>query len=110
MADNPLDEIKTRLHEAMADLHRARGRKLTQKDLAEMSGFSQQRISDWLNGVKPEPENVPDLARALGVRAGWLYFGELPQYPDDVVPVRPAPPMQPDPGEGDGLRGRPCAR
>lgn len=111
MADNPLDEIRARLNEAMADVHRARGKRLTGVELAAMVGVAQQTVSDWLNGKnKPFLENMLPLAQALGVRAGWLAFGELPQYPDDLKPVRSGPPMRPDPDEADGIGGRPCVR
>lgn len=61
---------------------------LTQKDLAERSGVSQQTISNIETGAQTESTDIVPLARACGVSSDWLY--------DETGPMLPAPPPKLD--------------
>ena len=48
--------------------------KLSQRDLARISGCSQQTICDIEHGARSK--YLPEIARALGVSVEWLCLGE----------------------------------
>lgn len=59
--------VSSRLQEAM----KVRGMK--QNRLAELSGVSKSRISEYLNGkYEPKQDNIYRLAKALNVKESWL--------------------------------------
>ena len=49
--------------------------KLTQTELAEKSGVSQQTISNIETGIQTESTDIVPLARACGVSSDWLHDG-----------------------------------
>lgn len=75
---------------------------LTQAGLAEriaqepaMGGetLTQGAISRWYRGAVPPLDTIEAIAAALGVRAGWLAFGEgAAAAPVEAAPAEPAPP------------------
>lgn len=70
--------VGARLREARA----ATG--LSQHALARTVGISQPSLSHAESGIiVPELDTLEALARALGVRAGWLAFGEEPRAAGD---------------------------
>lgn len=60
------DRIKLRLSEL----------KLTQSELAELSGTRQQTIQQVESGLTKRPRNLVELAAALQCDPRWLLFGE----------------------------------
>ncbi len=63
----------------------------TQKELAEATGLFPTRISNWFTGTREIPrDSAPILAKALGVSAGWLLFGD--EVPEVVSKDGSAPP------------------
>ncbi|ADU91123.1 helix-turn-helix domain-containing protein [Taylorella equigenitalis] len=50
--------------------------KLSQIDLAKKTGLSQGTIAHIENGRNRDTKHLMDLAKALSVRAEWLYYGE----------------------------------
>lgn len=85
MGDEAEDEFLARLWKAYtALLERERG-KVSQAKLAERIEKAgghptrQDDISRWLRGVgRPSYEELPGVARALGVRRWWLAFNDGP--------------------------------
>lgn len=83
MGDEEQDEFLARLWRAYtALLERERG-KVSQAKLAERIGkasghpIRQDDISRWLRGVgRPSFEELPGVAKALGVRRYWLAFND----------------------------------
>ena len=62
----------------LAALRRAAG--LTQTELAQLVGESQQNIAFWEQSEKPPRSDVlPTLAKVLGVKIEQILEGELPQ-------------------------------
>jgi len=62
----------------LAALRRAAG--LTQVELAQLVGESQQNIAFWEQSEKPPRSGVlPKLAKVLGVRVEQILEGEIPQ-------------------------------
>jgi len=62
----------------LAALRRAAG--LTQTELAQLVGESQQNIAFWEQSEKPPRSDVlPKLAKVLGVKIEQILEGELPQ-------------------------------
>jgi len=56
--------------------------KMSQRKLAQLIGKSEGLISDWTKGKSvPTFEGVQAAAEAMGVRPGWLAFGEEPKEP-----------------------------
>lgn len=54
--------------------------------LGRMVGVSKQAARGWLEGQNfPTREHIALLARALGVRHGWLEYGEGPMHPGEVL-------------------------
>ena len=50
---------------------------LSQRELGELVGMTQQQIAQYENGKgKPKLETLDKLAKALGVKPGQLYFDE----------------------------------
>lgn len=68
------DDIGKRLGEARA--HAA----LTQKQLAEKSGVSQQMISKLEQGQSKGTTDLVPIAIACGVSPEWLFSGTLPMF------------------------------
>lgn len=52
---------------------------LSQHELAERLGLSQQSIAKIENGITLQPRKIRDIAEALSVQADWLQFGQLDQ-------------------------------
>lgn len=50
--------------------------KLTQAELAELSGTKQQTIQQVESGLTKRPRNIVELATALQCEPSWLLFGE----------------------------------
>lgn len=62
--------------------------KITQVDLARMSGISQSSISDWLRGkYLPKQDKVDILARALNVSPAYLMGWEKEHKKGVKIPV-----------------------
>ena len=62
----------------LAALRRAAG--LTQVELAQLVGESQQNIAFWEQSEKPPRSDVlPKLAKVLGIKIEQILEGELPQ-------------------------------
>lgn len=54
---------------------------LSQRELGELVGMTQQQIAQYENGKrKPKLETLDKLAKALGVKPGQLYFDEYIEY------------------------------
>lgn len=68
------ESIGSRLKEARKEA------RLSQKQLAEKSGASQQMISKLETGKAKETSDIVALARACGIRPDWLQDGSLPKY------------------------------
>lgn len=64
------------LAERLVYLRKTEG--LTQADLAQMAGTSQQAIQQAESGKALSPRYLPRLARALGVPVEWLTLNEIP--------------------------------
>ena len=83
-------QVKREIAERMADAlsnhpdveaRRWRFRELT-REVGRLSGvaMSEDTGRTWMEGSQPrDPRVAAALAEALGVTAGWLYFGELPR-------------------------------
>lgn len=55
-------------------------RNMKQVELAEKTGFSKGRISQWVNGkYKPTSEGLYILAETLGVNESWLMGEDVPR-------------------------------
>ncbi|WP_317472102.1 helix-turn-helix transcriptional regulator, partial [Cronobacter sakazakii] len=50
---------------------------LSQLQLAEQVGLTQQSIAKIENGVTEQPRKIKQLALALGVTANWLQYGDI---------------------------------
>jgi transcriptional regulator with XRE-family HTH domain len=79
--DDP--EFAYRVRLAAKALELATGRDISQEELGELVGKELQRdpytgvaVHRWLKGRRPNYEIMAALARVLGVRKGWLAFGE----------------------------------
>jgi transcriptional regulator with XRE-family HTH domain len=87
----PSEGFRLRLREAVKRREIVTGTDMTQGELAravsEAIGvdppLGQAAASRWLNGSVPGLDVIAGLAAVLGVRAGWLAFGELPAYDED---------------------------
>lgn len=63
--------------------------KLSQDDVAEITGLTTQTISTAERGVKAlRPENIVKLCSALGVSPNYLLLGEATMVSPEVVPAR----------------------
>jgi len=49
---------------------------LTQDKLGELSGSNQACIQKIENGRSENPRCLRDISKVLGVRPGWLHYGE----------------------------------
>ena len=68
----PPEGVATRIHNQLL----MQGR--SQQWLSGQTGVSQRSISHWMRGrCKPSLDSVEIVAKALGVRPGYLAFGEL---------------------------------
>jgi transcriptional regulator with XRE-family HTH domain len=79
--DDP--EFAGRLRLAAKALELATGRDISQEELGQLVGKEMQRepftgvaVHRWLKGRRPNYEIMAALSRVLGVRKGWLAFGE----------------------------------
>lgn len=54
-----------------------------QAELARRLGIKQPSVHSLLNSSAGRTKYILDVARALGVRAEWLQYGENPMYPAD---------------------------
>lgn len=87
-------EIGQRIRQARLDASARRGKVFSQVELAKALGVSSQTVSQWETGAsKPELENFPIIAKALGVSAALLAFGEAAAvdaapaiHPDNPIP------------------------
>lgn len=71
------ERVGDRIRQARFQRQAQLGRALTQTALAASIGVSPGAVSQWENGTtEPSLSVLPKLARALGVTAGWLAFGE----------------------------------
>lgn len=78
-------------------IKKARGNRLTQKELADAVGVSQPMISKLERGVTGETSLLIRIAKATGVRPEWL---ESEEGPMDAAPATPAPEAgAPTPGQ-----------
>lgn len=69
-----LEGIGERLREARANAE------VTQEQLAAAAGVSRPAVSQYEHGaMRPDLEVAERIAHHLGVRAGWLVFGEEPR-------------------------------
>lgn len=70
-------------------------RDLKPAELARLVGASAQAVNHWENDARePDYETVERLAAALGVRAGWLVFGEEPMRAPGQAPAAAPPPAR----------------
>lgn len=68
-----MEEFRYRLLNVIAD------RGITASELAKASGIDKGSISNYINGKYiPKQDKVYQLAKALGVDAGWLMTGDEP--------------------------------
>lgn len=70
--------------------------RITQKQLAEASGVSQQMISKLESGKSQETTGVPGLARVLNCDLYWLYDGSGTPPNDPTNPDSPADQASPN--------------
>ena len=71
------ETIGGRIAQARFSLAAKRGKNVTQAWLAAQCGVSGPTVSQWESGVtEPTIDSVRRIAKALGVSAGWLAFGE----------------------------------
>lgn len=73
-------------------VHRAEEKNLSPRKVSLLSGHGPDLIRDWKRDKAPLPrlDSVQKVADVLGVRAGWLAFGEDGEAPENVgrsVPV-----------------------
>ncbi len=81
----------------LRDIRKQRG--LTQAELAEISGVSQQLISKLERTRAKTSSAASKLAKALGVDVKWLLFGEYPAKEDDSLVLEQGP----EPGKIDSV-------
>jgi len=63
--------------------------RLSQDDVAEITGLTTQTISTAERGVKAlRPENIVKLCSALGVSPNYLLLGEATMVSPEVFPAR----------------------
>lgn len=87
-----------RLNRAVAWLGFQTGDKISQKKLGDLVGAELRRktpvdqgdVWAWFNGSLPKLRMVEAIARACGVRPGWLAFGEEPMQ-EGGLPGTPTP-------------------
>lgn len=80
-----LRELGQRILRARLDLGSRIGRNVTQTEVAAAMGVTGAAISTWESGIKgPSRDRLLQLATILGVRAGWLAFGEEPMHYGDA--------------------------
>src|SRR5690348_2170470 len=74
--DGP-EGIGQRIRQARLQLAARQGETVTQAWLAAQCQVAGPTVSQWEKGVvSPTLQMVPKIAKALGVSAGWLAFGE----------------------------------
>lgn len=64
------------MHERIRQARLAK--KMTQLELAERVGVTPQSVQQWESHTIPRNDRVVEVARALGVDAHWLLFGDPP--------------------------------
>lgn len=85
-------EVLRRIGLARASHLEREGKDLLWADLMRAMGWSQSTTSAIKNGKRPiDLEEVPDLARVLGVREAWLAVGDGPMRAP--TPSTAAPPL-----------------
>jgi transcriptional regulator with XRE-family HTH domain len=73
---NPHREVGERIADARYQLGRRRGRKLTQKEVAEALSVAEGTVTAWEAGKQlPSPEALLGLAELLEVEAAWVLRG-----------------------------------
>ena len=66
-----------------------------QRELARRMGVAPSTTSHWMTGRRlPDSEVIAAVARALGVRAAWLAFGEGSMVETERVDTVPPPPAR----------------
>ncbi len=60
---------------------------LSQEQLADMVGISQNSISKIIRGVTRRSKSLPLIAKSLGVSEVWLVYGDDIQSSNDVFPA-----------------------
>ena len=88
----PKRAFKDRLFQARQAKGMREGRTVEQTELAKAVGVSPQSWSNWEDGVEPNYERLPLIARALGTTVGWL-VAEEGSPPATTQPVK-APPVR----------------
>jgi len=69
--------------------------KLTQAQLADATGYTQQSIQGFEDGKVARPGSIAEIASALGTTIDWLLYGDLPMSagePSKVVGIRSSQP------------------
>ena len=85
MPGGPLEGLSRRLADRLHEL-KAAGEGVKQGEIAERLGVSASAVSYWASGTtSPDLERIPEIAAAIGVRAGWLAFGEEPKEAGDLL-------------------------
>lgn len=60
---------------------------ITQEQLADMVGISQNSISKIIRGVTQRSKSTPRIAKALGVSEIWLVYGDQVPTTNEVFPI-----------------------
>ncbi len=77
-------------------LKSARKGKLTQEDLSEATGISQNAICNYENGKRrPNAPRIQSICAALGISPSWLLTGEGPMAPEEQLPGLEEEPLRP---------------
>lgn len=73
-----------KINEQIAELRKAKG--LTQEQLAELLGISNQAVSKWESGLNcPDIALIPELAKILGVSVSELFGDAEKKQENDIV-------------------------
>lgn len=72
-----LDVIRSRLRVLIAEMELRNGKKIENRELAEMVGVTQQQFSNWVNDRGwPRMDKAYKLAKVLGCKVDDLYVYE----------------------------------
>lgn len=102
----PVETVGNRIKTARAAYGAARGKALTQAELASLMGLTKVTVSQWELGLyRPSRENMQKLADALECSTEWLQGAQNAAPPHYLGAIRTAPLGQIGRGGGLIVRG-----